>query len=263
MKVTEVKASTACSPSKLPGLDWALNPYRGCQHACVYCYSADILRMKSNGWGDFVEIKKNLPVLISRERKKIKGVIGLGTVTDTYQPAEDDFMISRFCLEQLALGNSRVCIQTKSDLVTRDIDLLSRMNDPEVGITITTMNPETAKKLEPGAPAPELRMAAVKKLAASGIRTWVFLGPILPGINDSYESLGQVIREAKKAGAEKIIHDHLRLKPLLQDRIMKVFGYEIAHAIIRDCTEREWRERVTIDVEILAEETGIKVEKAF
>jgi DNA repair photolyase len=219
--------------------------------------------MKFNDWGSFVDARKNLPVVIAKERKKLKGIIGVGTVTDPYQPAEDDFMITRFCLEQLAMGDSSVCIQTKSDLVIRDIDLISRMNDPEVGITITTMDPETARLLEPGAPEPEKRITAVKKLAAAGIRTWVFLGPIIPGVNDSYESMGQVIREAKKAGAGKIIHDYLRLKPILQERIMKIFGYEKAHAIIRDCTDREWRERVTIDVEILGEDNNIRVEKAF
>jgi len=263
MRIMEVKASTACSPSKLPGLDWALNPYRGCQHACVYCYSADILRMKPDDWGSFVDVKKNLPVLLSKERKKRPGVMGLGTVTDPYQPAEDDFMVSRFCLEQLAFGDSKVCVQTKSDLVTRDIDILTRMNDPEVGITITTMDPETARMLEPGAPEPEKRMAAVKKLANAGIRTWVFLGPIIPGINDSYDSMGQVIRAARESGAEKIIYDHLRLKPILQERLMSRLGYEKAHPIIRDSTDREWRERVSVDIEILCEDTGIAFEKAF
>ena len=263
MRITEKKVSTACTPSKLPGLDWALNPYRGCQHGCVYCYSADILKLKTDDWGSFVEVKKNLPVLIAKERKKKKGVIGLGTVTDPYQPAEDDFMISRFCLEQLAKGDSRVCVQTKSDLVTRDIDILARMKGSEVGITITTMDASIAKALEPGAPPPERRIAAVKKLASAGISTWVFLGPIIPGINDSYDSMAQVIRSAKESGAGKIIYDHLRLKPILQERVMKRLGHEKAHAIVRDVTDREWQERITVDVEILGEENGIKVEKAF
>ncbi|MFO7618639.1 MAG: radical SAM protein [Thermoplasmata archaeon] len=263
MRITETKASTACSPSKLPGLDWALNPYRGCQHGCVYCYSADILRLRSDGWGDFVEVRKNLPVLIARERKKKKGVIGLGTVTDPYQPAEDDFMVSRFCLEQLALGDSRVCVQTKSDLVARDIDILARMKGSEVGITITTMDQATAKMLEPGAPPPERRVAAVRKLSSAGINTWVFLGPILPGMNDSYDSMAQVVRNAKQAGASKIIYDHLRLKPILQERLIKKLGYEIAHPIIRDSADREWRERVCVDIEILGDENDIKVERAF
>ena len=263
MRITEVKASTALSPSKLPGLDWALNPYRGCQHACVYCYSADILRIKSDDWGDFVEVKKNLPVIISKERKKRGGVIGLGTVTDPYQPAEDDFMVSRFCLEQLAKGDSRVCIQTKSDLVTRDMDILARMKDPEVGMTITTMDLEIARMLEPGAPTPDSRMAAVKKLSTAGINTWIFIGPIIPGFNDSYDSMGQVIRAAKAAGAGKIIYDHLRLKPMLQERMTEAIGYEKAGKIFRESADREWRERIAVDMEILGDENRIKVEKAF
>ncbi|MBA3046277.1 MAG: radical SAM protein [Candidatus Thermoplasmatota archaeon] len=264
MRITEVKASTACSPSKLPGLDWALNPYRGCSHACVYCYSADILRMApTDKWGASLEVRKNLPVLLAKERKKKKGVIGLGTVTDPYQQVEEKTLLTRYCLEQLALGDSRVCIQTKSDLVTRDIDILARMNNPEVGITVTTMDAEMAAKLEPGAPPPDRRMAAVRKLVSAGIRTWVFLGPIIPGMNDSYDSLAEVVRGAKIAGASKIIYDYLRLKPILQERMLKEFGYEKAHVAIRDSVDREWRERVSIDVEILCEEHGIAVEKVF
>jgi DNA repair photolyase len=219
--------------------------------------------MGEDDWGRSVEVRKNLPVLIAKERKKKKGVIGLGTVTDPYQPIEETFQLTRYCLEQLVIGESLVCVQTKSDLVTRDIDILARMRNPEVGITITTMDPEIAKMLEPGAPEPARRVAAVAELATAGISTWVFLGPIIPGINDSYDSMAAVVRKAKEAGACKIIYDHLRLRPLLQERMIKSLGYEKAHPIIRDTSDREWRERVTVDIEIACEESGIKVERAF
>jgi DNA repair photolyase len=130
MRITEARASTALSPSRLPGLDFALNPYRGCGHGCIYCYSPDVLRLGGKEpWGSFVEVRKNLPVLLAKERKACSGVVGLGTVTDPYQPAEEKTRLTRYCLEQLATAKCSVCVQTKSDLVARDTDILSRMKN--------------------------------------------------------------------------------------------------------------------------------------
>jgi DNA repair photolyase len=264
MKITEAKASTACSPSKLPGLDWALNPYRGCQHGCIYCYSPDVLRMKGqDDWGSFLEVRKNIPVLLAREKKNKKGVVGLGTVTDPYQPAEEKTQLTRYCLEQLVHSDCGVCIQTKSDLIVRDLDILRKMKNLEVGMTITTMDAAMAAQLEPGAPAPERRAAALKILSNAGIKTWVFLGPVIPRLNDSARMLADVVSAAKDSGANKLIYDKLRLKPLLQERLKKRFGYSKSREIFRLAGEKEWEERAFIDIEVLCDDAELKVEKAF
>ncbi len=264
MKVTEVRASTALSPSRLPGLDWALNPYRGCGHGCVYCYSPDVLRLKeTEPWGSFVEVRKNLPVLLARERKACSGVVGLGTVTDPYQPAEERTRLTRYCLEQLAKAKCSVCVQTKSDLVTRDIDIISGMGNAEVGITITSVNEELARQLEPGAPEPARRVAALKELSGAGIRTWVFLGPVIPGINDSCEQMAAVIDAAEKAGCGRVLFDKLRLKPMVRERMRKMLGFARSERIFRLVGDREWEERVTVDIEVLCDDAKMKSEKAF
>jgi DNA repair photolyase len=264
MKITEARASTACSPSKLPGLDWALNPYRGCQHGCIYCYSPDVLRLKNQEeWGSSLEVRKNLPVLLAREKKSKKGVIGLGTVTDPYQPAEEKTQLTRYCLEQLVHSDCGVCIQTKSDMIVRDLDILVKMKKLEVGMTITTMDAAMATQLEPGAPAPERRIAALKTLSDAGISTWVFLGPVIPRLNDSSEMLADVVNAAKNSGARKLIYDKLRLKPLLQERLKKKFGYSRTKDIFKLAGDKEWEERVFIDIEVLGDDAGLKVEKAF
>ncbi len=263
MKITEARARTACSPSRLPGLDFALNPYRGCGHGCIYCYSPDVLRLKNwEEWGSFVEVRRNIPVLLSKEKKKLQGVVGLGTVTDPYQPIEDETFLTRYCLEQLALGQCRICIQTKSDLILRDIDLLERM-DVEVGFTINTMDEIIASKIEPGAPSPEKRLDALGRLSGAGIETWVFLGPIIPLINDSEDLLKSVIKGAKESGAGKLMYDKLRLKPYLQKRLEKLFGYSKAQKVFRLARDKEWEERVTIDIEILCEDFDLPFERAF
>lgn len=264
MRVTEARASTACSRSRLPGLDWALNPYRGCQHACVYCYSPDILRLPASEiWGSSIEVRRNLPVLLAREARGKEGVVGLGTVTDPYQPVEGRAMLTRYCLEQLSAHGCRVCVQTKSDLVARDIDLLAGMKGAEVGITITTMDAEVAAMLEPGAPPPDRRMAAVRALSDAGVRAWVFLGPVIPGINDSSESLARVVDAAPRAGADKIIYDRLRVKPLVRARMEMLFGAERSGGILGKAEDREWWGRISGEIEKLAKDSGIPAEKAF
>ena len=263
MKLMEKKASTALNPSKLPGLDYALNPYRGCSHGCVYCYSSDVLRMDNwQDWGNFVEVRKNIPVLLAKQKKKISGVVGMGTVTDPYQQAEEKYKITRYCLEQLATSKCSTTVQTKSDLIVRDIDILQRMKNVEVIFTINSMDEVIARKIEPGAPSPQKRLEALRQLSEAGIKTWVFLGPIIPLINDSRDLLEDVVQNVKDAGASKIMYDRLRLKPNLEQRLRTLFGDE-SNEIFKLANDKEWYDRISIEMKILCDEVGLDFVKAF
>ncbi len=216
--IKEIKAKTALSPSQLPGLDYALNPYRGCAHACVYCYAPSVIRWNEGKWGEVVEAKINLPRILSKElRVKKKGVVGLGTVTDPYQPAEKKYEITRRCLELLLMHDFPVCIQTKSSLVLRDIDLLKGFSNIEVGITITTPDDSVREIMEPGASSVDERLKALARLQENGIRTWVFLGPLMPHITDVEALVDAVV--AVKPGY--VLADRLRMKGDVKERVRR------------------------------------------
>ena len=207
--IREVIVKTALSPSKLPGLEYALNPYRGCAHAYVYCYAPSVIHWDKGKWGELVEVKVNLPRLLSKElRVKKKGVVGLGTVTDPYQPVEMKYEITRRCLELLLMHDFPVCIQTKSSLVLRDVDLLKRFSNLEVGMTLTAFDERVREKLEPGASGVEERLNALSELSRNGVNTWVFLGPVMPYITD-VEALIDAIEAVKP---KYLLVDKLRLK---------------------------------------------------
>jgi len=231
----EIKVKSALSPSKLPGLDYALNPYRGCEHACIYCYAPSVIHRDRGKWGELIEVKINLPRILSKElRVKRKGVVGLGTVTDPYQPAEKKYEITRRCLELLLMHDFPVCIQTKSSLVLRDMDLLKRFSKLEVGVTLTTHDEGVREKLEPGASSVVERLNALSELRKNGINTWVFLGPVMPYITDA-----EVLIDAIAAQKPKyVLADKLRLKegvwnsvtgfigqfnPDLKEKYMRIF----------------------------------------
>jgi len=228
--VRKVACAKAISLSRLPGLTYALNPYIGCAHACRYCYSQDVLRLHARGeWGTWVEAKEGLAAKLNKELRRAKpGTIGLGTVTDPYQPAEAKCNSTRECLEVLANYDHPVCIQTKSNLVVRDIDLIANLQSPEVGITITTLDESLSARLEPGASSSIERLEAAKTLSDAGIKVWVFLGPVILGANDSRESVVSVVRAAAQAGAKKILFDFYRSKPLADARMRELLGYEFA-----------------------------------
>ncbi|MBU3968216.1 MAG: radical SAM protein [Euryarchaeota archaeon] len=207
--IKEIKVKTALSPSQLPGLDHALNPYRGCAHACVYCYAPSVIHWDKGKWGELVEVKINLPRILSKElRTKKKGVVGLGTVTDPYQPAEKKYELTRRCLELLLMHDLPVCIQTKSSLVLRDVDLLKEFSDIEVGITLITLDDRVRGKMEPGASSVDERLRALAVLRENGIKTWVFLGPMMPHITDVNALLDAVARVMP----DYVLVDRLRLK---------------------------------------------------
>ena len=214
--IKDIIVKTALSPSKLTGLDYALNPYRGCEHACVYCYAPSVIHWKNGKWGEIAEAKVNLPRILSKElRVKKIGVVGLGTVTDPYQPAEKKYEITRRCLELLLMHDFPVCIQTKSSLVLRDIDLLKKFSKLEVGITLTSHDESMREKLEPGASSVEERLHALSELSKNGINTWVFMGPVMPYITN-VEALIDAISQVKP---NYVIVDRLRLREGIQDSV--------------------------------------------
>ncbi len=181
MIVKEIEAKTILSKSRI--YEYALNAYVGCQHNCIYCYAKFMRRFTGHRerWGEFVDVKINAVELLAREvKKKKKGRVWISGVCDAYQYLEKKYMLTRRCLEILVDQGWPVTIQTKSPLVLRDIDILIRSADAEVGFTITTADEKVRKIFEPGAPPIAKRVEALGILHAEGIRTFVMVAPLLP-----------------------------------------------------------------------------------
>jgi DNA repair photolyase len=180
--VTEIQAKGILSNSKI--YEYALNPYTGCEHACSYCYARFMKRFSGHRepWGEFVDVKVNAPALLAAElgRKK-PGQVWVSGVCDPYQPLEEKYRLTRSCLELLVESGWPVRVQTRSPLVTRDIDILRRAKDLEVGLSITTADDGVRELFEPQAPSIEARLGALGQLHQAGIRTFVMIAPILPG----------------------------------------------------------------------------------
>ena len=202
---------------------WTINPYRGCEFGCQYCYARythEFMEMRDGReFEQKIYVKQHTSDLLRRDLKRVKPGegIALGTATDPYQPAERRYEVTRSILEEFGRHSGfELGIVTKANLIVRDIDLLrefSRNNTLSVHITITTLNTELARILEPRAPRPDLRMDAVRQLSAAGINVGVSCSPVLPGITDSPADLEAVIREAAAAGARHIFGGPLFLKP--------------------------------------------------
>lgn len=196
-----------------PGLPfaWSLNPYRGCEFACRYCYARythEFMELHdSAAFEDKIYAKQNLKPILRRELARIdpSQPIGIGTATDPYQPAERRFQRTRGALEVFAEHSGfTLSITTKSDLVPRDLDLLrtiARRNRLSVNVTITTLDTALARQLEPRAPRPELRLKAVRALADAGICVGVFPNPIMPLITDQEPRLDRLAKAARDHGA--------------------------------------------------------------
>lgn len=204
LKVKEVNAKSILNKSKI--FDYCLNPYTGCQINCTYCYARLFMRRysgHSEAWGEFVDVKVNAPELLKQQLVRAKmGTVWISSVCDPYQPLEGRYALTRRCLRELAEKQFAINIQTKSDLVLRDVDLLREFETIEVGFTITTDDEHVAKHFEPRAPSVERRLRALERIHSSGIRTFAFVGPLLPG---NPERLIQHIEEK----ADKVFIDRM------------------------------------------------------
>src|SRR5438270_6875394 len=213
---------TRCTSPRMP-FSWQINPYRGCEFACKYCYARythEFMEMRDGL--DFerkIYVKKHSAWLLRQELKQIRAgqSIAIGTATDPYQPAERRFGITRALMEEFARHEGlSLGLVTKSDLIVRDLDLLQQIsarNRLSIHVTITTTDTDMARILEPRAPRPDLRFSALKKLVAAGISTSVNCAPILPGITDSPKDLESVVRAAAASGARSVAAIPLFLKP--------------------------------------------------
>jgi DNA repair photolyase len=204
---------------------WGLNPYRGCEHGCAYCYARPYHEFL--GWSsglDFetrIMVKLRAPALLRAELAAPRWrpeTIGMSGVTDCYQPAERRFRLTRGCLEVLAAFRQPVSIVTKNFLVTRDCDLLkelARFEAVQVSLSVTTLDPALAAKLEPRAAAPARRLQAVGLLASAGVPVNVLVAPVIPGLTD--HEIPAILAAAAGQGARTAAYEILRLPHAVKD----------------------------------------------
>ena len=202
---------------------WTVNPYRGCEFACKYCYARythEFMEMRDGvDFEQKIYVKQHAADLLRQELRRVKPgeEIAIGTATDPYQPAERRYEVTRAILEEFARHEGlELGIVTKSNLVLRDIELLqqiARKNDISVHVTITTLNVDLARILEPRAPRPDLRLEAVRRLNQAGINAGVSCSPLIPEITDSPRDLEAVVRATAEASGKHIFANPLFLKP--------------------------------------------------
>jgi DNA repair photolyase len=207
--------------------NWSLNPYRGCVHACHYCYArATHSFLGLNADDDFereIFAKVNIAEVLDRELGRpgwSRESVAIGTATDAYQPIEGHLKLTRQCLEVFVRHRSPATVVTKSRLVTRDFDLwreLAKVADARIYFTITTLDDGVWRAAEPGTPPPSARLATLRAASAAGVPTGVLMAPVLPGITDSEESILAVAGAAAEAGARTFAALPLRLDPLVKE----------------------------------------------
>jgi DNA repair photolyase len=180
--VKEVQAKSVLTPSKI--YPYVVNPYTGCQHGCSYCYARFMKRVTGHRepWGEFVDVKVNAPRILEKEvRRKKCDRVWISGVCDPYQPLEEQYRLTRQCLEILARNSWPVVIQTRSPLVLRDLDIIRAAPAIEAGLTIPTADDRIRQIFEPCAPPIGERIRALDELHRAGVRTSAMVAPALPG----------------------------------------------------------------------------------
>ena len=209
-RIGEKHCKTALTDSAMR-YDYALNPYVGCLHGCVYGYCSFMRRFSGHmkdPWGSFVDAKVNLIEVLAKELpRKSGGSVWVSSVCDPYQQPESKYKLTRQALKLLSqYPKFTISILTKSAMVLRDLDVIEPIRERvEVGFTITTFDVKAQRIFEPGASPVEVRVGAAKRLSAAGIRTWVFIAPMLPQVTESRLESG--LRQVEQAGVRHLATD--------------------------------------------------------
>ena len=219
MIVNQTTAKSIVTKSNIPGIDYVINPYIGCQHACIYCYAEFMKRFTGHGgetWGDFLDVK-NYNWDKKRPEKFDGKTILLSSVTDPYTPLEIKYENTRRILERLIGTTASIQILTKSSLVERDIDLFKQFENVQVGISLNSLNEEFARIIEPRASKPQDRLKALQNISDAGVSTYVFVSPIFPKISD-----WEAIIEAGLPITDDFRFENLNFRGHNVSRIMKL-----------------------------------------
>jgi DNA repair photolyase len=256
---------------------WTINPYRGCELGCAYCYARYTHGFFDlNDWEDFetkIYVKRGAAESLKRFLKRVEAKrepIAIGTATDPYQPAEHKNRVTRSLLEVFRRCSGLVLsITTKSPLILRDLDLLAELkelHDLKVHVTITTVDSCLARKLEPYAPDPRARLRTVSKLALEGIPTSIFCMPVMPGINDGEGVLRPLFHAARESRAEDVIPNTLFLRPAARARFFPWLEEEFPELLPRyqalygknDYLPKAEAKRILSIFEMLHEKSGFR-----
>ncbi|UNK17614.1 radical SAM protein [Paenibacillus sp. N3/727] len=247
-EITAKQTLNRVKEKKMP-FDWSINPYRGCAHGCSFCYARAFQSFIGMGAQDefqhHIFIKNNavealeaqLAVIAGKFCHDIEAVrrhigqVTIGTATDPYQPVESKTEITRECLKLLAKYRISTSITTRSPLVLRDLDILTRMDQVSVNISINTMDNNVIHKLEPASPHPAKRMETVQRLSQHGIRTRIFAAPVLPFLTDREEQMNQLLYAAKEAGADFAMISLLRLSRDVKEWYMQTLRHQFPEVV--------------------------------
>ena len=227
VQAIEQEAKSILNQVKGMGFAWSINPYRGCYHQCRFCFARKSHRyLEEDGvddWGRRIYVKINAPAVLRAELAKRSWrheYVVIGTSTDPYQPFEGTYRLTRGILQALADYETPAGLITRSPLVVRDIDVLTRLAHvagASVSISIATLDESLAREIEPTVAPPRQRLRAVQRLAEAGIKTNVALAPVIPSLTDSEENIAAVVSAAREAGASHIWHNTLYLHEITRD----------------------------------------------
>jgi DNA repair photolyase len=263
-----------CNSPNVP-FRFTVNPYRGCEFGCHYCYARythEFMEVPGDEFESKIYVKQNVGPLAARDlaTEPVWGEhIAIGTATDPYQPAEREFGATRSILEKMAEREGlSISITTKSNQVVRDIDLLQRISERSsltVNLSITTVRATLARTLEPRAPRPDLRLGAVRELRDAGIAAGVLAMPIIPGITDAAEDLDALAKGAHEAGAQWFAGNVLHLRSASLRHFMEFIGGQFPKLLkqyqawyLRNATAPdEYRKEITALVESLRQKYGL------
>ena len=229
MKIKEIKAKNIIVKSKLPDADYVVNPYTGCEFGCIYCYASFMGRFVNESignWGNYVYVKTNAVELFDKEIDRIPDkdtTILLSSVTDPYQGIESKYRLTRGILEIVARKQygGEIGILTKSSMVTRDMDVLKKIPHADIGMTITTTDDELSRFLELRATATSMRIKTLGELNKAGLRTYAFVGPLLPHFRYKPELLDKLFASLVETGVSQVYIEHINLSSYIKKRMFE------------------------------------------
>jgi DNA repair photolyase len=270
MKIKEINAKTIIVPSKLPDVDYVINPYTGCQFGCLYCYATFVGRFVNeprSNWGNYVYVKSNA-ISLAKDQLSSWGVkrkqssILFSSVTDPYHGIERKYRLTRGILEVIVEQGytGPISILTKSPLVIRDVELLKQLN-ADVGLTITTTDDQLSRFLEVKAPLASRRLDTVTQLIQEGIHTYVFIGPLLPHFRTQPELLDDLFRAVADTGTQEVYVEHINLPKYVKDQMSKTLQGESEDVrdIYKGAVSQYHRDMLTAVVEELAAKYNLHI----